>query len=178
MDAGMNPNISPAETLTRMVAQYEVSLLRTCYMILRDQSLAEDATQETFLKAYKALPTFRGDCSEKTWLMRIAMNTCRDMRRSAWFRHVDRKVTPDRLPEPSRNIDPDREEDLAQAILSLPIKYREVILLRFYQDMTMREIAAVLNIAVSTVGKRIHQACTKLEGMLRKEDVYEYGNHA
>lgn len=177
MDAGMNSNISPEETLTRMVAQYEVSLLRTCYMMLRDQSLAEDATQETFLKAYKALPTFRGECSEKTWLMRIAMNTCRDMQRGAWFRHVDRRITPETLPEPYRDMLPEAD-GLAQAILSLPVKYREVILLRFYQDMTMREIAVVLNIAVSTVGKRIHQACTKLEGMLRKEDVYEYGNHA
>lgn len=177
MDAGMNTNISPEETLTRMVAQYEVSLLRTCYMMLRDQPLAEDATQETFLKAYKALPTFRGECSEKTWLMRIAMNTCRDMRRGAWFRHIDRRVTPETLPEPSRDMLPE-EDSLAQAILSLPVKYREVILLRFYQDLTMKEIADALNIAVSTVSKRINQACAKLEGTLRKEDVYEYGKHA
>ncbi len=80
MEVVTGPNISYEEMLAQMVAQYEVSLLRTCYMYLRDRELAEDATQEAFLKAYKALPTFRGECSEKTWLMRIAMNTCRDMK--------------------------------------------------------------------------------------------------
>lgn len=71
--------------LTHMVETYEVSLFRTCYMYLRDKESAEDAVQETFLKAYRALHTFRGDCSEKTWLMRIAVNVCRDMGRSRWI---------------------------------------------------------------------------------------------
>lgn len=75
MEFVKGPNNSHEEMLAHMVAQYEVMLLRTCYMYLHDQGLAEDATQETFLKAYKALDSFRGDSSEKTWLMRIAMNT-------------------------------------------------------------------------------------------------------
>ncbi len=165
MKDGTGPDIE--EKLSRMVAQYEVPLLRTCYMYLRDRALAEDAAQETFLKAYKALPTFRGECSEKTWLMRIAMNTCHDLKRSAWFRHVDRKVDVDRLQQPASAFG--EADDLTQAILQLPSKYREVILLHFYQDMTLREIAGVLNIAVSTAGKRVRQACSKLERILRKE---------
>ena len=92
MEIVKGPNNSHEELLALMVAQYEVALLRTCYMYLRDKGLAEDATQETFLKAYKALDTFRGESSEKTWLMRIAMNTCRDMKRNAWFRYMDRSV--------------------------------------------------------------------------------------
>lgn len=161
-------DISCEDILAQMVAQYEVSLLRTCYMYLRDRALAEDAVQETFLKAYKALPTFRGDCSEKTWLMRIAMNTCRDMKRSAWFRHVDRSVEVDRLQTPAYPLG--EADDLTQAIMQLPPKYREVVLLHFYQDMTLREIADALNIAVSTAGKRVGQACGKLERILRTED--------
>ncbi len=170
MEVVTGPDISHEEMLAQLVAQYEVLLLRTCYMYLRDRALAEDAVQETFLKAYKALPSFRGDCSEKTWLMRIAVNICRDMRRSAWFRHVDRSVDMDLLSNMAKPTDLGEADDLTQAIMQLPPKYREVVLLHFYQDMTYREIAGVLNVAVSTVGRRVQQACGRLERRLRKED--------
>lgn len=89
---------SPKQRLTRLVRQYQTDLLRICYIQLHDTALAEDAVQETYLKAYRSMPAFRGDCSEKTWLMRIAVNVCRDMLRSAWFRHLDRRITLEQLP--------------------------------------------------------------------------------
>lgn len=168
MEIDKNSKLVREETLANMVAQYEVTLLRTCYMYLRDRNLAEDATQETFLKAYKALDTFRGESSEKTWLMKIAMNTCRDIRRNAWFRYMDRSVEIERLPLPARTDEWADADELTQAILKLPARYKEVILLYFYQDMTIREIAGVLAIAHSTVGKRIKTACRKLGKMLGK----------
>ena len=178
MEFVKGPASSREELLTRLVAQYEVSLLRTCYMYLHDKGLAEDATQETFLKAYKALATFRGDSSEKTWLMRIAINTCRDMQRTAWFRYVDRRVEVDLLPTPARDFDFTDADALTQAILRLPTRHKEVILLHFYQDMTIREIAVVLDLSASAVQKRIKAACGKLKKMLGKEDFYEPGENA
>lgn len=59
----------------RIVAQYQQPLLRMCYLHLSDRTLAEDAVQETFIKVYRSLDTFQGQCSEKTWIMKIAMNT-------------------------------------------------------------------------------------------------------
>lgn len=173
MEFVTGPNNSREEMLAHMVAQYEVMLLRTCYMYLRDKGLAEDATQETFLKAYKALDSFRGESSEKTWLMRIAINTCRDMKRNAWFRFMDRSVEIERLPEPAKVFEFMEADDLTQAILKLPTKHKEVILLHFYQDMTMREIASVLDLSASTIQKRVKAACSKLKKMLGKEDFYE-----
>lgn len=173
MEFVKGPTYSREEMLAHMVAQYEVILLRTCYMYLHDKGLAEDATQETFLKAYKALDTFRGESSEKTWLMRIAINTCRDMKRNAWFRYLDRSVEIERLPQPAKVLDFMEADDLTQAILKLPTKHKEVVLLHFYQDMTMREIASVLDISASTVQKRVTAACSKLKKMLGKEDFYE-----
>ena len=164
---------SPEQTLTRLIAAHQRPLLRLCCVVLRDAALAEDAVQETFLKAYKALDSFRGASSEKTWLMRIAMNTCRDMKRSAWFRYMNRSVEIERLPLPAKAFDFAEADDLTQAILKLPTRYKEVILLHFYQDMTMREIAGVLDISASTVQKRIKAACSKLKKMLGKEDFYE-----
>lgn len=62
-------------TFTQLVETYHKPLLNLCYMTLRDRTQAEDAVQETFLKAYRAMPAFRGECSHKTWLTRIAVNT-------------------------------------------------------------------------------------------------------
>ena len=67
---------SPHEgALIRLMRQYEKEVLKVCTLYLRDLTLAEDATQETFFKAYKAMDRFQGGSSEKTWLMRIAINT-------------------------------------------------------------------------------------------------------
>ena len=153
--------------LERAMEQYEESLLRMCFAYLGDAALAEDAVQETFLKAYRALDRFRGDAEEKTWLLRIAINTCRDLRRSAWFRHVDRNVTLDVLGEPA---DPAQEwsqwdDTLTRAVMGLKPKYREAVLLCCYQGLTGQEAASVLKISRAAVMNRLKQAKT----ILRKE---------
>ena len=82
----------------RLVDQYQESVLRMCYYCLNDKSQAEDAAQETFLKLYRTLNQFRGDCGEKTWIMKIAIRVCYDMNHSGWFRFMNRSVTPEMLP--------------------------------------------------------------------------------
>lgn len=77
------------ERLSYMVERYQTTILKVCYAYLCNLEDAKDAVQETFLKAYSNLDSFRGECSEKSWLIRIARNTCLDMRRSAWYRRVD-----------------------------------------------------------------------------------------
>ncbi|MCH5287862.1 MAG: sigma-70 family RNA polymerase sigma factor [Christensenellaceae bacterium] len=157
------------QTLILMVNEHQTALKNLCYMMLHDEALAEDAVQETFIKAYKGLASFRGDCGEKTWLTRIAVNTCRDMQRSGWFRHVDRRVSPDMMPDEASSPDGTSEE-LAEAIVALPVKYREVVLLRYYQDMTIREIAQALGIAQSSVFSRLKRAEKKLRITLEGRD--------
>lgn len=165
------PDSSRNEWLIRLIDQYQSVLLQMCYMYLHDRTQAEDAVQETFLKAYRSMDAFRNECSEKTWLVRIAVNTCRDMKRSAWFRRMDRRITPEdtafSAPEPIGDSD---AEALAQAIVKLPAKDKEVILLYYYQDMTMREIAESLDMAVSSVSGRLKQACARLRKALEVED--------
>ena len=153
--------------------QYEESLLRMCFACLNAAALAEDAVQETFLKAYRALDRFRGDAEEKTWLLRIAINTCRDLRRSAWFRHVDRKVTLDGLGEPASAQEWSEWDDpLTRAVMGLRPKYREAVLLCCYQGLTGQEAASVLKISRSAVMNRLRQA----KAILRKElEVWYHG---
>ncbi len=153
---------TPEETLTRLVDQYQHALRRMCCLCLRDAAAAEDAVQETFLKAYRSLSKRRSECSEKAWLMSIAVNTCRDMGRTGWSRHMERRVTPDELPIPAP---PQMNEDamsLAQAIAALPGRHRDVILLYYYQDMTVQEVASALHAAPSTIMKRLAKAREKL----------------
>lgn len=154
MQAVKDPGRLQEDVMNRMVDEWQLPLLRLCYLQLRDKGLAEDAVQETFLKAFRNFGTFRGDCSEKTWLTRIAVNTCRDMQRGSWFRHIDRRVTPDMLPEAA--VSPKEEQlELTLAVMKLPVKYREAILLYYYQDMDTTEIGEVLGIAQSSVSNRL-----------------------
>ena len=157
------------QTLIQMVSEYQTALKNLCYMMLHDEALAEDAVQETFLKAYKGLEKFRGDCGQKTWLMRIAVNTCRDMQRSGWFRHEDRRVSPEMMPDAQADPAEDTQA-LAQAIVALPARDREVVLLRYYQDMTFKDIAKTLGIAPSSVVNRLKRAEKKLRVTLEGRD--------
>ena len=86
--------------LDEAIARWEKPMLRLCYAYLCDTAMAEDAVQETFFKAWKSYDRFRKEAGEKTWLTRIAVNTCRDMMKSRWFRHIDRNVRIENLPEP------------------------------------------------------------------------------
>lgn len=167
MEVVTDPDNTRELKLVRLVDAYQSSLRRMCCAILRDQALAEDAVQETFLKAYKAMGTFRQDSSEKTWLMCIAINTCRDYRRSAWFRYLDRRITPEDLPLVSSSTEEESIE-LTMAIMRLPQKLQEVTLLHYYQGMTTREIADALQIPQSTVSTRLIRARTKLRIFLER----------
>jgi RNA polymerase sigma-70 factor (ECF subfamily) len=169
MEAVKDPDSQRDQTIERLIREFQTPLLRLCFMQLRDRALAEDAVQETFLKAYKHYSLFRGDCSEKTWLTRIAVNTCRDFQRGAWFKHTDRRITPEMLP--IGTAQPDLEDyDLSLAVMELPRKFREVIILYYYQDMGMEEIAETVGIAQSTVSNRLRKGREKLRRLLEGRD--------
>lgn len=155
---------TPEQTLTRLVTLYETPLLRLCCMVLRDASAAEDAVQETFLKAYRSLSGFRREASERTWLTAIALNVCRDMRKSAWWRHASRSIPLEELPLAA----PQQDESaiaLGQAIARLPARYRDAVLLYYDQNMTLAEAAEVLHTSPATLSKRLARA----REMLRRE---------
>ena len=166
---GPDSNQNQNERFERLVNQFQASLLRTCYMYLRDQEQAEDAVQETFFKAYRNLGAFRGESAEKTWLMKIAVNTCHDMRKTGWFRHMDRRVTPEMLPEASVPFQ-EFEEGLIVEVMNLPLRLREVVLLYYYQNMDTNEIAETLGIARSSVSGRLQRARKKLRDVLEGTD--------
>ena len=154
------------ETLDHLMREHGSRLLRLCAMNLRDASLAQDAVQDTFLKAFRRFNTFRGEAEALTWLTSIALNVCRDYRRSAWFRHVDRHVEADALPHAANFPYPDNT--VIRAVTDLPPRYREVILLRYYQDMKHKDMAAALRISERAVRQRLSKANAMLRERLKE----------
>ena len=154
--------------IERMVTLYQLPLLRLCIMYLHDEEQAKDAVQETFIKAYRNLDSFRNDASEKTWLTRIAINTCKNMYRSAWFRHMDRSVTLDMIAERPAPAD-EHDDELTTAIMNLPVKLREAALICWLQGMTYDEAVDMLGISRQAVGSRLNRARRKLRFAMEGE---------
>ncbi len=158
------------QRIERMVTLYQLPLLRLCMLYLHDEDLAKDAVQETFIKAYRNLDAFREEASEKTWLTRIAINCCKNVYRSGWFRHVDRNVTLDMITERPAPADP-ADDCLTTEIMNLPIRLREAALLCWLQGMTCEEAAQALGISRQAVGSRLNRARKKLRFALEgRED--------
>ena len=172
MDTAVVPSAVREQKLEQWITQYADAILRMCYIYLRDVGQAEDAMQDTFMKAWKSMDQFerRNDCTERTWLMRIAINACNDYRRSRWFRHVDRTRTLDSLPARYETVLPE-DRSLLLDVYNLPEKYKRLILLHFYQEMTLRETAEALGISHSTAHKQLKKAQELLKGRLTGRDI-------
>jgi len=150
--------------LERIVNEYGDALLRMCFLYLKDHAMAEDAVQETFLRAFRHQDGFRGESSVKTWITRIAINVCKDMLTDPWARHRSGEDLPDEAtPEPSFSSE-DRYV-ITGKIANLPPKYKEVILLHYYQELKLSEIAEILGESEATIKTRLKRA----RDMLRSE---------
>lgn len=149
----------------RLLREYGDGLLRMCTLCLGgDVYLAEDAVQDTFIKAMGAWPSFRGVCSEKTWLTGIAINICRSYLRSPWRRKrvewEPKEIADDRQGVPC-------DDTLLRAVLALPVKYREVVVLYYYRQLKAKEVAEMLGVSVSAVTMRLTRARELLKKSLK-----------
>lgn len=139
-------------------------ILRLVYSYVNNQVVAEDLTQDIFVKCYKALHTYSGKSTLRTWLWRIAINHCKDFLKSWYNKNVI--ITED---EPTTNrtnkemveevvIQKEVDDQLISAIMALPIKYREVIYLFYYEELLIKEIAVVTEVGGNTVKTRLRRA--------------------
>lgn len=152
--------------MERIVKDYGTQLLRMCFMYLKDMQHAEDAVQETFIKVYRSYSSFNGKSSEKTWVIRIAINVCKDILRSAWNNRVD---VSDELADIPYEENFNSDDSLIKEIMKLKPKYKEVILLFYYQDIKTADIAKILNCPIATVGVRLKRAREILKNTLGGE---------
>jgi len=134
---------------------------------LRDPNDVEDVTQETFLQAYRHLRAFRGQASVRTWLVRITVNVCKNRVRTAWWRRVSLVGAAPLDPAGASDAQALAEgavlrEQFEKAVATLPDPLRVPFVLRFLEDLSGAEIAAVLGWNESTVWTRIYTARREL----------------
>lgn len=150
--------------------QYADDVLRMAYFYLADRHKAEDVCQDVFVKLYthgKSIEPGR----EKAWLLRVTVNSCRDLWRGAWLRRVV-------LGAPALEIIPaqddaieKREEkaELMRAVNKLPAAFREAVLLHYFEGLGIAEIAQMLDLPEGTISSRLSRARKKLEVLLKEE---------
>lgn len=159
--------------IDRLIAEYSKSLTRLCYLILKDVHLAEEAAWDALYKAYKGYHQFRGNSSEKTWITQIAINVCRSYMRKSSYKEItcNDYISLSYASESEAIAEFRTEESLAllNAVFNLPIKYRQVILLRYYQEMSVSEISKVLNEKENTISVRIKRAHSMLKEVLKED---------
>ena len=171
-DSVRKPDLN--EQFEQLYAQYADDVLRMAYFYLADQQKAEDVCQDVFVKLYT-----RGEAiapgREKAWLLRVTVNCCRDLWRSAWLKRVVLGApTLDIMPAQEESIEQREEKaELMRAVQKLPAPFKETILLHYYQDMGISEIAQMLNLPEGTISSRLSRARKKLESLLKEGETGE-----
>lgn len=155
-----------------LVRQHYSPVVNVAYRICGEMRLAEDMAQETFLRAWTNLNSFRPTGSMKNWLYRIAVNVTLDALRRKSDTPMDDEVVQmiqDPLPDPETSLmQKERAENLQEMLRALPLATRNVLVLREYGELSYHEIAAVLDIPIGTVMSRLNYARTRLRDLLKE----------
>lgn len=147
--------------IDEVMTKYGQDILQLVYSYVKNREIAEDLTQDIFIKCYKSLHTYTGKSKLRTWLWRIAINHCKDYLKSWYYRKV---VMTDVEPDTHKTqkelveqvvVQRETDDELISAIMELPIKYREVIYLFYYEELPLKEIAVVTDTGNNTVKTRL-----------------------
>ena len=160
-----------------IVQRWQGRLVNLAWRFCRDRMTAEDMAQEAFVKAFRALHTFRGDSSFSTWLIAVAINTYRSCLRERPPHTADIESTQAATHEPdafARLHDRERADLLRQTVLTLPVKYREAIVLYYFEEMDLAETARILAIPEGTLKARLHRG----RQLLRRRSLARFGGLA
>jgi RNA polymerase sigma-70 factor (ECF subfamily) len=156
------------EAFDRLVLRYQRDVYRLCYRFVNNHEDANDLAQEAFLRAWRAIPRFRGQSSFATWLYRIAVNACLN------FRALRRPVTqelPEALADPvpgaeARLATDDEARRVREAVERLPEKQRATLILKVYHELTHEEVAQILGSTVGTVKANLFHALANLRRLV------------
>lgn len=167
------------EAFGEIVKRWERKIFALCFGMLGREDEARDAAQETFIAAYRNVANFRGEARVSSWLHRIAVNQCLTIKRRAKTRSeefLDEEssseeqtfVAPINL-SPARTTEQKERFDIVrQAVNSLPIDLRQVIVMKEFEDMTFQEISDTLELPLSTVKSRVYTALRQLRMKLER----------
>ena len=157
--------LNDVDELRTWLADGYASSVRTAYLILGDRLDAEDAVQEAFLRAWRFRESLTTATSFKPWLYRVVVNTCNSKLRKE-IPHRDRRSRDDALDDVADRADPFNRialsQDVTRALHDLPAHLRVVVVLRYYSDLSEREIAVVIDRQPGTVKSRLNEARRRL----------------
>ena len=173
-----------AEAFGEIVQRWERRIFALTYGMLGREEDARDATQETFLAAFRNLRGFRGEAKVSSWLHRIAVNQCITRQRRAKVRNeaaLDDEQEKDAAKfsaplkySPALSVESEQTTRAVRlAVNSLPLELRQVVVMKEFEELTFREIADALDLPLSTVKSRLYTALQQLQMRLRK-----FGNEA
>ena len=164
------------QQLEKFIYEHGEELLRLAYTYVKKHDVAEDLVQDVLLKAFEQREQFLGHASYRTYLYRMTINRCYDYFRSWTYRNtiVTEQITKF-IKKPDLFEQPDLEEEsyLGHCILSLPLKYREVLILYYYKDLSQEEIAELLSISINTVKTRMVRGRERLKKILKEDIEFE-----
>jgi RNA polymerase sigma-70 factor (ECF subfamily) len=160
----------PARTFAQLVDRRVLdSAYRYATLMLGDRADAEDATHDAALTAWRHFGDLRDPAKFEAWFGRIVVNACRDQLRTRHRRPIHIALDPE-LSTPDANDGFARRDALAGAIRSLSVDHREVVVLRFYADLTVDQIAARSGVGAGTIKSRLHYALRQLRAATDAED--------
>lgn len=160
-----------ADAMEELITIYYPEILRYCLWHAPNRMMAEDAAQETFLKVIRYMDTriYRGKF--KPFLYKIAANTCIDMKRRKWTGEISLESLEEDMTYTEMGFEKvDDDILLRHLVRNLKSEWQEIVILRFGQDLTMREIAEITGIRLRTVQSRLRMALKQLEKELEKEE--------
>lgn len=154
-----------------LMARHEDKIFGLALRMMGDRADALDATQETFIAAYRRASSFRGESAFSTWLYRIGINTCKDLlrKRGRAATPVEENDEGDQGPHP-RSVEEDaaRRVDLTRALADLPNDYREAVVMHDIGGLPYDEIASITGVAIGTVKSRISRGRRRLAELLEQ----------
>lgn len=158
--------------LEELMQQHGSELKRIAFLYVNDRAECEDIIQEVFISAYKNLSGFRHEASYKTWLIRMTINKCKDHHRLWSIRNLVYKPAVKLLKKgdsaEEELIGEEDAKEVAATIAALPHKYKEVLILYYYQELTMQEISDVLQLNLNTVKSRLLRGKQALQAKLER----------
>jgi RNA polymerase sigma factor (sigma-70 family) len=153
----------------RLIGPHIAVAYRLAAAMLNDAGHAEDAVQEATLRAWRSIHQVRSSAQVKGWFLTIVANRSRSLRRARWWTVIRMPETRSGLPSPADAAD--RREDLSRALGRLSPEERAAIFLRFYEDMSSREVGVALGITATAARSRIHRALRRLRVDLAEEEL-------
>ena len=155
----------PERELEEAMGLYQTMVFRLAYSYTRSRSDAQDICQEVFLRYFCRRPPFASEEHRRAWLLRVTINRCRSLYRSAWWKRIVplEKASPLAAPPPD-------DPALSQALDRLPVKYRTVIHLSCHEHMDTQEIAELLGVKPGSVRSQLSRGRAMLEELLKEED--------